>query len=245
MYVLHLFYRPQVPGAIAGPLLGEAAHRLLKNTLNIKTNNSSSGYMEQASYQNFSGNYTVNRLRPAGPSGYQRGFTEDPNYYQGHHNNFPGMMARPRFNLASNGVQGERQNSRTQDRLQYQEQFRNLRTGVSALTIEESVKARPPAVVSPRPPAMMSPRMPNLGHSTNLTNQFVENMGAPPTPPPKWINKAPAANGGMYIRPQETASWGTSEKLVKKVYQVKTRSPQDMSDSGDNSHNMSDPGNQQ
>uniref|UniRef100_A0A2N9HAK1 Uncharacterized protein n=2 Tax=Fagus sylvatica TaxID=28930 RepID=A0A2N9HAK1_FAGSY len=206
--------RPQVPGAIAGPLLGEAAHRLLKNTLNIKTNNSSSGYMEQASYQNFSGNYTVNRLRPAGPSGYQRGFTEDPNYYQGHHNNFPGMMARPRFNLASNGVQGERQNSRTQDRLQYQEQFRNLRTGVSALTIEE-------------------------------TNQFVENMGAPPTPPPKWINKAPAANGGMYIRPQETASWVTSEKQVKKVYQVKTRSPQDMSDSGDNSHNMSDPGNQQ
>jgi len=92
--------------------------------------------------------------------------------------------------------------------------------------------------MSLRPTAMMSPRMPNLGNSTNLPNQFVENMGAPPTPPPKWINKAPAANGGMHIRQQETASWGTSEKQVKKVYQVKTRSPQDMPDSGDNSDNM-------
>ncbi|KAM3705174.1 hypothetical protein ACB098_03G060200 [Castanea mollissima] len=210
--------RPQVPGAIAGPSLGEAAHRLVKNTLNI--------------------NYTVNRPRPAGPSGYQRGFTEDPNYYHGHHNNFPGMVARPRFNVASNGLQGERQNLRTQDRLQYPDQIRNLRTGVSALAIEVSVRTRPPAVMSPRPTAMMSPRMPNLGNSTNLPNQFVENMGAPPTPPPKWINKAPAANGGMHIRQQETASWGTCEKQVKKVYQVKTRSPQDMPDSGDNSDNM-------
>lgn len=230
--------RPQVPGAIAGPLLGEAAHRLVKNTLNIKNNNSSSGYLEQGAWQNFPGNYMVNRPRPAGPSGYQRGFTEDPNYYHGHHNNFPGMMARPRFSIASNGLQGERQNLRTQDRLQYPDQIRNLRTGVSALAIEESVRTRPPAVMSLRPTAMMSPRMPNLGNSTNLPNQFVENMGAPPTPPPKWINKAPAANGGMHIRQQETASWGTSEKQVKKVYQVKTRSPQDMPDSGDNSDNM-------
>ncbi|KAM4108603.1 hypothetical protein ACB094_03G056900 [Castanea mollissima] len=230
--------RPRVPGAIAGPLLGEAAHRLVKNTLNAKNNNSSSGYLEQGAWQNFPGNYTVNRPRPAGPSGYQRGFTEDANYYHGHHNNFPGMVARPRFNGASNGLQGERQNLRTQDRLQYPDQIRNLRTGVSALAIEESVRTRPPAVMSPRPTAMMSPRMPNLGNSTNLPNQFVENMGAPPTPPPKWINKAPAANGGMHIRQQETASWGTCEKQVKKVYQVKTRSAQDMPDSGDNSDNM-------
>ncbi|KAL0005674.1 hypothetical protein SO802_013235 [Lithocarpus litseifolius] len=230
--------RPQVPGAIAGPLLGEAAHRLVKNTLNIKNNNSSSGYLEQGAWQNFPGNYIVNRPRPAGPSGYQRGFTEDPNYYHGHHNNLPGMMGRPRFNVASNGLQGERQNLRTQDRLQYPDQIRNLRTGVSALAIEESVRTRPPAVTSPRPTAMTSPRMPNLGNSTNLPNQFVENMGAPPKPPPKWINKAPAANGGMHIRQQETASWGTSEKQVKKVYLVKTRSPQDVPDSGDNSNNM-------
>ncbi|KAF5463517.1 hypothetical protein F2P56_019423 [Juglans regia] len=230
--------RPQVPGAIAGPLLGEAAHRLVKNTLNIKTNGSSPGSWEQSSYQNFSGNHMVNRTRPVGPSGYQRGFTEDPNYYQGHHNNFQGMMGRPRLHL-SNGVQGERQNFRTQDRSQYQEQSRNLRAGVSALTIEESVRSRPPTVMSPRPTAMILPRMPNLGHTTNLPNQFMQNTGAPPTPPTKWINKAPAVNGEISTRQQENASWGTYEKQVKKVYQIKNRSPQDMPDAGDSLQDMS------
>lgn len=239
---MHLFCRPQVPGAIAGPLLGEAAHRLLKNTLNIKTNNSSSGSWEQSSRQNFPGNYTVNRPRPAGPSGYQRGFTGDPNFYHGHYNNFQGMMARPRPHLVPNGVQGERQNLRTQDRLQHLEDFH-------ALTIEGSARTRPPTVMSP---ATISIGMPNFGHSTDPPNQFVQNMGAPPIPPPKWINRAPAANGGMYNRQQETASSGIYEKQVKKVYQVKTRSPNDMSDSGNHSQDfgihfqdMSPSGNQQ
>ncbi|KAE8010078.1 hypothetical protein FH972_006473 [Carpinus fangiana] len=220
--------RPQFPGAIAGPSLGEAAHRLLKNTLNIKTNNSSSGSFEQSSRQNFPGNYTVNRQRPAGPSGYQRGFTGDPNFYHGQYNNFPGMMARPRFQPVSNGMQGERQNLRTQDRSQLLEDFQ-------ALTIEGSARTRPPTVMSS---PMMSIGMPNLGHSTDPPNKFVQNMGTPPTPPHKWINRAPAANGGMYNRQQETASSGIYEKQVKKVYQVKTRSPNDMSDSGNHSQDF-------
>lgn len=232
--------RPQVPGAIAGPVLGEAARRLVKNTLNIKTNDSSFGFWEQSSFQNFRGNPTVNRPRAVRPSGNRRGFNEDPNYFQGQYNNVQGMMDRNRLHLVSNGVAGERQNFRTQDRLQYQEQFLNASSGVSALTIEESVRPRQPAVMSPRPPAMLLPRMPNSGHSTNLPNNLVQNMGAPPIPPPKWINKAPTANGAIYCRQQETASWGTQEKQVKKVYQVKTRSPQDILDSGDSLLDMSD-----
>lgn len=222
-----------------GPLLGEAAHRLVKNTLNIKTNGSFPGSWEQSSYQNFPGNRTVNRTKPVGPSEYQRGFTEDPNYYQGHHNNFQGMMGRPRLHL-SNGVQGERQYFRTQDRSQYQEQSHNLRAGVSTLTIEESARTRPPTGMSHRQPAVILPRMPNFGHSTNLPNHFMQNMeGAPPTPPMKWTNKASAANGVIYTRQQENASWGTYEKQAKKVYQIKTRIPQDIPDAGDGLQDMS------
>lgn len=234
LYVIHWFCRPQVPGAIAGSLLGEAAHRLVKNTLNIKTYNSSSGYSEQPTRQNFSGNYAVNRPRPAGPSGYQRGITEDPNSYNGHYNNFQGMMARPRFHPVSNGLQGERQNLRSQDRSQHLEQFRTL-------TIEGSARTRPPAAASPWLPTVMSSGMPNLGNSTEVSNQFVQSMAAPPTPPPKWINRAPGVNGGMYGRQQETSPY---DKQVKKVYLAKTRSPHDASDSGNRSQDMSRSGNQ-
>lgn len=230
-----LFCRPHVPGAIAGPLLGEAAHRLVKNTLNLKTS------FEQSSRQNFPGNYTFNRPRPAGPSGYQRGFNGEPNFYHGHHNNFQGMIARPRFHLVPNGVQGERQNLRTQDRLQHLEDFHSL-------TIEGSPRTRPPTVMSP---GMMPVGMPNLGYSTDPPNQFVQNVGPPPIPPPKWINRAPASNG-LHNRQQETASSGIYDKQVKKVYQVKTRSPHDISDSGNHSQDfgihiqdMSPSGNQQ
>ncbi|KAK9292256.1 hypothetical protein L1049_020220 [Liquidambar formosana] len=216
--------RPQVPGAICGPLLGEAAHRLLKNTLNIKPNGSSSGLLEQPSYRNFPSNYTVNRTRPAGPSGYERGFSEDLSYYNGHYNNPRGIMGSPRFPPNPNQMQGNRQNFRTQDRFTYQEETDNLRTGMSALKMEESVRTRPQAV--------MSPRMPNSGHSPNLHNQFVQNVGPLPAPPPKWINKPAAVNGSTYHRQQDTASVGSYEKQVRQVYQVKTRGPQNQSDSG-------------
>lgn len=236
---MNLFYRPQIPGAIAGPMLGEAAHRLVKSTLNLRPSNTSSGFWDQPRpLRNFPGNYTgnypVNRPRPAGPSGYERGFREEPNY--GNSFNPQGIMARPRFPY-SNGVQGDGQSFRTQERIQNQEQsfraqeraqsqeqYRNLRTGMSSLTMEESVRTRSPVVVQPR--------MPNSGYSTNPHHQFVQNMGALPSPPPKWINKESSANGGFYARQQETGYGGPYEQQVKKVYQVKTRAPQDVSNSG-------------
>lgn len=210
------FYRPQVPGAIAGSLLGEAAHRLVKNTLNIKSNGSSSGLWEQPQFRNSSGNYPVARPRPAGPSGY--GFRQEPNSY---YENSLNPQGRPRYPVSSNGVQ----NYRTQDRIHYQDQHRNLRSGMSALTMEENTRFRSPAV--------MSPRMPHSGNSPNLQQQFVQNMGPLPSPPPKWINKAVAANGGMCIGQPETTPGGTYDKQVKKVYQAKTRAPQETPDVGD------------
>ncbi|KAF3454359.1 hypothetical protein FNV43_RR04806 [Rhamnella rubrinervis] len=208
--------RPQVPGAIAGSLLGEAAHRLVKSSLNIKFNGSSAGLWDQPQFRNSSGNYPVARPRPAGPSGY--GFRQEPNSY--YENSF-NPQGRPRYPVSSNGVQSDRQNYR----IHYQEQHGNLKSGMSALTIEENTRFRSPAV--------MSPRMQNSGNSTNLQQQFAQNMGPLPSPPPKWINKAVAENGGMCIRQQETPSGGAYEKQVKKVYQAKTRVPQDTSDVGD------------
>ncbi|XP_056172531.1 5'-3' exoribonuclease 4-like isoform X2 [Syzygium oleosum] len=79
--------RPSVPGAMVGPMLGEAAHRLVKSTLNIKLNNNqSSGILEPPRNRNFLGYYAVNRPRPAAPSGYERGFSEDTHQYHGNHN---------------------------------------------------------------------------------------------------------------------------------------------------------------
>lgn len=210
--------RQQVPGAITGPQLGEAAHRLVKNTLNLKSNGSHSGFWEQPPSRNFPGPYPVNRSRPAGPSGYERGFWQDPNAY--YDNSFTqGHMGRPRF-PASNGMQGDRQNFRGQDRLHNQEQYRNVRTGMSALTMEENLRARSPAT--------MSPRMPNSGNASNTSQQFLQNTGALPAPPPKWIDKGVTTNGGMYTGRQETIS---QDKQVK-IYQIKTRALQDSSNPG-------------
>ncbi|CAN6582082.1 unnamed protein product [Malus baccata var. baccata] len=236
--------RPQIPGAIAGPMLGEAAHRLVKNTLNVKPNGSSPGLWDHPPLRNsgnYAGNYPVNRPRPAGPSGYERGFREEATY--GNSFNPQVMMARPRF-PASNGIQGDRQNFRAQERVQYQEQnFRtqdrvqdqeqyNLRSVMSSLTVQDSGRTRSPAAAPSG--------MPNSGYQANHKHQFVQNTGALPSPPTKWITKEPTGNGGLHVRKQETGYGGAYEQQqVKKVYQVKTRAPQDMSNRRDSTGNGS------
>lgn len=122
-------------------------------------------------------------------------------------------------------MQIDRQNFRTQDKIHYQEQYHNLRSGMSTLTMEENARSKPPA--------MMSPRIPNSGNTTNPPTQFMQNMGPLPSPPPQWINRAVTANGGMYVGQLETTSGGQFEKQGKKIYQVKTRVPLDTPDIGD------------
>ncbi|KAK2997952.1 hypothetical protein RJ639_026489, partial [Escallonia herrerae] len=202
--------RPHVPGAVSGSLLGEAAHRLLKNTLNIKPNGTSSGVLEQMSYRNSAGNHVVYRPRPAGPSGYEKGFFEDPNSFHGHHPR--GVMDTPRFAGPHNEFQGNRLNFRAQERTLYEEQYNNLRNGMSNMAIEGAIRMRSPAV--------MALRMPNSGQVLNTRHQFVQNVAPPPSPPTRWISKFSAGNSGM------------NEKQVKKVYQVKSRVSQNSSDNG-------------
>lgn len=211
--------RPQVPGAIAGPVLGEAAHRLIKNTLNYKPNGSP-GFFEQPSYHNFQGNYAnaVTRLRPAAPSGHERGYGDESRYNYGNYNYPQGMRGNSRFPVPSNGMQGNQHHARMQERFQHQD----LGTGMSALAIEESTRSRPPIV--------MLSRVQNSGYSGNPSQQFLPNMGPLPPPPNNWINRAAAGEPAMY-NGHESASGGAYEKQqVKKVYQIKTRLPYETSD---------------
>lgn len=211
--------RPQVPGAMAGLQLGEAAHRLVKNSLNIKSNNIPYGLPEHA----------TNRLRSAGSSGSGKYYGEDTSGYYGQYYNHQGMMTRPRYPV-SNGGHYDKQNFRTQDRSQHYEQYQNGRTGFYNLTMEEGARPRPYAVPSPKTPMVMLSRPPNSGPTTNHQHQFMQNMG-PPIPPPNWITKAPETNG-IYARHQEAAFGGVYDKHMKKVYQVKTRQSQDMPEYG-------------
>ncbi|CAK9176210.1 unnamed protein product, partial [Ilex paraguariensis] len=207
--------RRQVPGAISGPMLGEAAHRLLKNTLNIKTSQTSYRLVEQTS-RNAQGNHVINRTRPAGSSGYEKSFCEDQSYLCGY-DNPRGIMRSPRFAISPYELQSNRQNFKAQDRYLHQEQHHKLRNGMSALTLESGVRTRPHAA--------LSPRMPNSGPLPNMNHQFDQNIRTPPPPPSEWINKPAAAYNGIYFRQVETSSAVGNEKQVKMVYQVKSRSP--------------------
>ncbi|OMO62287.1 Zinc finger, CCHC-type [Corchorus capsularis] len=210
--------RPRVPGAIAGPQLGEAAHRLVKNTLNIKSNGSSSGWSEQPPFFNISSNYMNMRPRPAGPSGYERGLFDDPNHY---YSNRPrpagpsgygrGYSDDPNYYGQYSIPQGAMGNPR-------HPLSNDLRNAMSALTFDASAGGRSNME--------MSTRTPTSGYAPNLGHRSEQNSGALPTPPPKWINYPMNVNTGTNLK-QEYASSGAQEKQMKKVYQIKTR-PQEM-----------------
>lgn len=181
--------RPQVPGAIHGNVLGEAAHRLLKNSLNIRSGSNSSGYYDQSQYGNVPVNNMHHRPRPAGPSGYQRNYNDDPNYY----NNYPnsrGPMPRPRFGPSPpNHFQPSRPNFRPQDNYTYQDQYQDLTNGMAGLSMQNGTRNKP------YPVRMAQPQ--------NTNNQ---SFGSLPSPPSTWIN-----------RPRMTADGNQQMKKVYQI----------------------------
>jgi len=64
--------RPPIHGAISGPQLGAAAHRLVVNSLQLK--NSSSGRTNHIVQQPVKNQNMSPKPRPAGPQGYEKGF---------------------------------------------------------------------------------------------------------------------------------------------------------------------------
>ncbi|KNA09594.1 hypothetical protein SOVF_152220 [Spinacia oleracea] len=185
--------RPQVPGAIRGPQLGEAAHRLLKNTLNMKHTGSSPGlldYYMPHQNQNHPGNNTFNRPRPAGPVGYERGYYDDRSYYG----------PRPMANgyRAPYEPRGIRQNDRLPHRGGGGGDDRDLGVAMSNLTLGGGIRNRPPAEMRPR--------------------MQQNNFGQLPSPPINWINR-PETGNNMHFRQQEMSP----QNQHRQVYQVKTQ----------------------
>lgn len=208
-------------------MLGEAAHRLVKNTLNYKSNGSPR-LLEQPSFRNFpgnygvgragpAGNYAVTRPRPAGPSANERGYVDDPRHNYGNYNYPHGMTGNPRAPFSTNGMQGSRHNYRPQERFQYHDQYHDFRTEMSALRIDESTRSNTPAAM---PSRMQSP-----GYSGNSNQQLLQNMGPPPSPPNNWIYRVMAGDAATYSIHESASSGAYEKQQVKKVYQIKARPP--------------------
>ncbi|XP_010528793.1 PREDICTED: 5'-3' exoribonuclease 4 [Tarenaya hassleriana] len=216
--------RPQVAGAIAGQMLGEAAHRLIKNTLNIKSSSgSASGLLDPYPYyRNGPGNsyFTGGRPRPAGPSNYRRGNDdESSHYYYGQYNNGPGVFSGgPRNPSSSNGSLGFNRNNFRPREQQPQQQNRGIRAGMYHLSIEDNVRSRQPPDNHPN----------RTQHDNYSKGESVHHVNPLPSPPTKWINRPGGAGNmdGVYYL-QGVASGETNGKTGKKmVYQAKAQQTQ-------------------
>ncbi|XP_076910234.1 5'-3' exoribonuclease 4-like [Bidens hawaiensis] len=175
--------RPQVPGAIHGNMLGEAAHRLLNNSLNIKrgSNSNSPGFYDQSQYRNYPPNNLQHRPRPSGPSGYRRNYNDDPNYYNGYPNP-RGPMPRPRFGpTPPNQFQPNRSSFNQQESYTYQNQYQDVTNGMAGLSMEGGPQSRQYPVRMAQP---------------SSRNQTAGNL---PTPPPTWIGR-PTADGNQQVK---------------------------------------------
>lgn len=214
-----LIFRPQVPNAISGPLLGEAAHRLLKNTLQISNNGprvSQFSYGSSRAYdpQERNGSSFLNRPRPIGPSGYEQGFGPSFSQNRDTNRNSRDFYGRSSSRSASTyfDVQDIRQGSRTQDR-HFRPQFTNIQAEMSAL----SIHGRQEVVYQPRPGMFV--RASNPGFQTN--RQPAPSTYPPPPPPTKWVAKTAAT-----VPPAETTSDdGMDNRSVKKGYRAPLNMP--------------------
>lgn len=201
--------RPQVSRAISGPHLGEASHRLLRNTLQMKP--STSGSFDQP-YNRYHvpKNHTVNRPRPAGPSGYEGGYTQDANYYNGNHNNPRGVINNSRPAPPYNNGMWNGQNYTMQDQSQYHDHY-NLLAGMSSLKIDER---------SSYPPPMMQPQMPSAPYLPTVQQMPGQYVGQSPVPPTTWFDKPVYGNPGFYP-PQQGAVPHSGYEKQAMSYQVK------------------------
>lgn len=248
--------RPQVSGAISGPTLGEAAYRLVQNTLNIKS--------EQMSYRNFRGNQAINRPRPAGPPGYERGIsggTSTQNSSSNHHAVYRPRAAGqlgfeqgagqygyelayyndPNFHNRHYLSRGPAVSSKYRVSPNNKQDYRpnvgfKMQDRISYMEQQQDPRNGISALCIEggskiRPPEAASPGAPNSSQITHVLAQLVPNIGPLPSPPPKWITRPVAGSTEMYSR-QQVSSTEDHERAVKKmVYQLKYKPTLNLMDS--------------
>ncbi|XP_073006236.1 5'-3' exoribonuclease 4 [Typha latifolia] len=244
--------RPQVSGALSGYLLGEAAHRLVKNSLQIKSTNTA--VLLDMPFRNVP--HSASSRERGGPWGYGRGFVEANSTHS------TGSFPHPRSTHFFPDVQVNRPNIRILERSNYQDRDINIKAGMSKLTIEEG------------PSSQQYQGMPNAGYQPN--QQFIQNTGFPPQrsnqsagfppkqpienagipppfPPMSWIDKPmsggyvggfnqqepmnltdrePARfNMGGFDRQDNSRGLYDKRQQVSKVYRIKSQTSNDLSDS--------------
>ncbi|KZV43629.1 5'-3' exoribonuclease 4-like [Dorcoceras hygrometricum] len=240
--------RPQVSGAISGPTLGEAAYRLVQNTLSMKS--------KQMSYRNFQGNQAIIRPRPAGPPGYERGIfgrTSSQNSSSTHH-----AIYRPRAAAQLGFEQGAGQygyelsyyNDPNFHETHYlprapgvgskyhvfpnnKQDYRpnigfKMQDRFSYMEQQQDLRNGISALCIEggpkiRPPETAFGPAPNSSQITLDPPQPVPKIDPLPSPPPKWITRPAVRSTEMYSR-QQVNSIENHERLGKKmVYQLKCK----------------------
>ncbi|KAL6638032.1 hypothetical protein ACP70R_025604 [Stipagrostis hirtigluma subsp. patula] len=191
--------RPQVSGALSGSLLGEAAHRLVKNSLQIKSG--SSAALLDMPYRGAPYG-PGNRPRPAGPLGYERGFVDNP-----YHSHMSRSVPNPRPHFFGD-AQANRQPVRVLERPKSRTHDADIRSSMSKLTIQEGPRPHQnnrmqnsgywPNQPHPNHYAGFPPQRPvqNISfipqrpfQAAGFPQQRPVNGVPPPLPPSNWIGK--------------------------------------------------------
>lgn len=237
--------RPQVSGAISGFRLGEASHRLVINSLQHKPNT------RLPNGPNWDSPYMVNRPRPAGPLGYERGFQHPNNYYTS--SPYPQDFSNPKQVKLFSETQGSTQNARIQERLNSQDHYynsrsnledqnymrrnsqdqfynirsssqdhqQNMQTGMSNLTIEEGSRSLPHG--RPMNAGICLNQQPPAGFWSNQQQQ-IQSPGPPPSlPPTNWIDREQMVGYTSGFK-QDMSPYG--QQQVNWVYRIKPRDPE-------------------
>ncbi|CAN6308967.1 unnamed protein product [Urochloa humidicola] len=238
--------RPQVAGALSGSVLGQAAHRLVKNSLQIKSG-SAAGLLDMpyrgAPYG------PGNRPRPAGPLGYERGFV-DNSYHAQMSRSVPN--SHPQF---FGDAQANRQPVRILERPNSRSHEAGIRASMSKLTIHEGPRPHQNNRVQnsgywpnqPHPNHYAGPPPQRPMQNISFTPQRPFQTGGfpqqrpvngvpPPLPPSNWIGKQPSggpmgvhAKHDPRIAPERQPkqdnprSQQDKRQQATKVYRVKTQ----------------------
>lgn len=175
-----LFRRSYGNGTLSGRSLGQAAHRMVNHSLNMKPNGYPRGPQEsygnprgpqnsygnphppQQSYGNPHNSYTLINSRPVGPPSNGNGFRQD-DYSRGSYNQV--LMRNCNIPVYQNNLQGYSPNFKIKERSR--DQYGNAGSGMTSFTLEESYYGN-----SSQPP---SQSMPNYGSVKTIT-QFMTSM---------------------------------------------------------------------